>query len=300
MKDKTKNIALVLSGGGARGLAHIGVIEILLEKGYTISSVSGTSIGAVIGGIYASGKLQDFRDWITHLNKLDVFKLMDFVFSKNGFIKGEKIFNELNKIIGEENIEDLSIPFSTVAVDISKHREVVFKSGKLKDAIRASIAVPTVLTPFILNNSELVDGGVLNPLPLDLVHRKKNDILVASDLMADIPYSDINKIIISQEQQSNYQQALKSINDNWSKFFKSDKQKKSGFFNVINNSISAMEIKLTELAIEKHQPDILIRISKDCCDMFEFYRADELIEYGRKQALKSINKFEKTLQSKNQ
>jgi NTE family protein len=293
MNEKKKNIALVLSGGGARGLAHIGVIEVLLERGYIISSVSGTSIGSVVGGIYAAGKLQNFKEWITNLNKLDVIKLMDFVITKNGFIKGEKVFGELNEIIGNELIEDLSIPFATVAVDINKHKEVVFTSGKLKDAIRASIAVPTVLTPFILNSAELVDGGVLNPLPLDLVYRIKNDILLASDLMADIPYPASKKVEVLKEQQSSYQQALDSINEKWSKFFKSDKQKRSGFFNVINNSISAMEIKLTQLAIEKHQPDILIRISKDACDMFEFYRADELIEYGREQALKSINLFEK-------
>lgn len=273
-------------------MAHIGVIEALLENGFSITSISGTSIGAVIGGIYAAGKLQDFKDWITHLNKLDFIKLMDFVISKNGFIKGDKVFRELEKIIGNKKIEDLDIPFSTVAVDINKHKEVVFNTGKLRNAIRASIAIPTVLTPFILNNTELVDGGVLNPLPLDLVIRNNNDILVAVDLMADIPYSSNKKATVSNEQQNGYKLVLDNINEKWSTFFKSDKQKKTGYFNVITNSIYAMQMKFTIMAIEKNKPDILINISKNSCDIFEFFRADELIEYGRKQAIQSIKEFE--------
>ena len=283
MKRKTKNVALVLSGGGARGMAHIGVIEGLLASGYNITSVAGTSIGSVVGGIYAAGNLNDYREWITSLGKLDIFKLMDFAISKSGLIKGEKVFNAMKKIIGNKNIEDLDIPFAAIAVDINRHKEIVFTSGSLIDAIRASVAIPTVLLPFEYNGSELVDGGVLNPLPLDRVKRTNYDILIAVDLNADIPYQKPEKIDISENHHTNYLQALERVNIYWSKFYKNNKHKKTGYFNLITNSIYAMQAKLTQIAIEKNKPDILINISKDACDIFEFHRAEEIIEYGREQ-----------------
>lgn len=292
MKTEQKNIALVLSGGGARGLAHIGVIEVLLKNGYRITSISGTSIGSVIGGIYAAGNLTEFTDWITALGKFDIFKLMDFSISKSGFIKGEKVINELKKIIGPKKIEELNIPFSAVAVDINKHEEVVFKSGSLLDAIRASVSIPTVLLPFTYNGLELVDGGIMNPLPLDAVKRNKGDILAAVDLNADIPYSIPKKFKPTENHSNYYYAALEGINKKWENLFKTDKSKKPGYFELINKSIFAVQVKLTEIAVKKHQPEILIKLSKDACDMFEFHRAQEMIEYGRKiarQELKAIN-----------
>jgi len=283
MGKKVKNVALVLSGGGARGMAHIGVIEGLLANGYNITSVAGTSIGSVVGGIYAAGNLDDYREWITSLGKLDIFKLMDFAISKSGLIKGEKVFNEMKKIIGNKNIEDLDIPFAAIAVDIYGHKEIVFTSGSLINAIRASVSVPTVLLPYEYNGSELVDGGVLNPFPLDRVKRTDNDILIAVNLNADIPYIKPEKINISVKNHTNYLQALERVNIYWSKIFKTNKQKKAGYFDLITNSIYAMQAKLTQIAIEKNKPDILINISKDACDIFEFHRAEEMIEHGREQ-----------------
>jgi len=230
MGKKVKNVALVLSGGGARGMAHIGVIEGLLANGYNITSVAGTSIGSVVGGIYAAGNLDDYREWITSLGKLDIFKLMDFAISKSGLIKGEKVFNEMKKIIGNKNIEDLDIPFAAIAVDIYGHKEIVFTSGSLINAIRASVSVPTVLLPYEYNGSELVDGGVLNPFPLDRVKRTDNDILIAVNLNADIPYIKPEKINISVKNHTNYLQALERVNIYWSKIFKTNKQKKSRLF----------------------------------------------------------------------
>ena len=292
MGGKTKNVALVLSGGGARGMAHIGIIEELLARGYKITSIAGTSIGSVVGGIYAAGNLDGYKDWITSLSRLDIFKLMDFAISKSGLIKGEKVFNEVKKIIGNKNIEDLNIPFAAIAVDINKHKEVVFTTGSLISAIRASVSIPTVLLPFEYNGLELVDGGVLNPLPLDHVKRTDNDILVAVDLNADIPYKKPAKINISENHHSNYLQAIERVNLKWSKFFRNNKQKKTGYFDLITNSIYAMQAKLTKIAIEKHKPDILINISKDACDIFEFHRAEEMIEYGKKQ-FKAMIKIKK-------
>ena len=283
MKEKNKEVALVLSGGGARGMAHIGVIRTLEDHGYTISSLAGTSIGALIGGIYLSGKLDEYIKWVTAVSKFDILKFMDFAISKNGFIKGEKVFKKLRPFIADVNIEDLPIPFACVAVDIHNHREVAFTKGPLIDAIRASVAIPTVLHPFKYDGCELVDGGVSNPLPLDLVRRRENDLLVAVDLNADIPYQP--PLLVSEVNNSiqTYDKALQFINEKWSKYFRNGKTKSIGFFDLITQSIYAMQMKLTQVAIEKYRPDVLVCISKTSCDMFEFHRAEEMILYGQRQ-----------------
>ena len=288
MNRQKQNVALVLSGGGARGMAHIGVIEKMLEKNLEITSVAGTSIGALVGGVYASGNLNAFREWVKTQSRMDVIRLMDVVISRNGFIRGEKVFKELSQFISDKNIEDLPIPYAAIAVDIKKHQEIVFTKGKLKDAIRASVSVPTVFKPKLFNGVELVDGGVLNPLPLDRVMRNDGDQLWAVDLNADIPYKQPKQNKEQENVNENYRNALDFINEKWSKYFKSGKQKSSGFFDIITMSVYAMQMKLTEIAIEKHQPDLLIQISKTACDLFEFHRSEELINYGKKQLEKAL------------
>ena len=288
MNRQKQNVALVLSGGGARGMAHIGVIEKMLEKNLEITSVAGTSIGALVGGVYASGNLNAFREWVKTQSRMDVIRLMDVVISRNGFIRGEKVFKELSQFISDKNIEDLPIPYAAIAVDIKKHQEIVFTKGKLKDAIRASVSVPTVFKPKLFNGVELVDGGVLNPLPLDRVMRNDGDQLWAVDLNADIPYKQPKQNKEQENVNENYRNALDFINEKWSKYFKSEKQKSSGFFDIITMSVYAMQMKLTEIAIEKHQPDLLIQISKTACDLFEFHRSEELINYGKKQLEKAL------------
>ena len=292
MKTKEKEVALVLSGGGARGMAHIGVIKALEEKGYTITSIAGTSIGALIGGIYLSGKLDEFVEWTANIGKYDLLKFMDFAINKSGLIKGEKVFEKLKPFVNNVKIEELPVPFAAVAVDILNHSEVIFREGSLIDAIRASAAVPTVLLPFKLNERFLVDGGVSNPLPIDVVKRNPDDLLIAVDLNADISY-DPPKNNTNDEEEANqtYEKALQFINDKWSKFFKSNKTKSIGFFDLITQSIYAMQMKLTQAAIEKHQPDVVVRISKNSCEMFEFHKAQEQIAYGKKQVVDQLAKI---------
>ena len=210
-------------------MAHIGVIEEIIKSGYHITSISGTSIGSLIAGVYASGKTGEFKEWVTHITKLDVFKFMDFAISKSGFIKGEKIFNTLKKFILDTNIEDLPIPYVAVAVDIKNHKEVVFRSGPLRKAIRASVSIPTVLKPVFLNDLELVDGGVLNPLPIDCIKRTDGDLLIVVDLGADIPYPTPKSKKVTVEQETNYRKTMEFINEKWSGYFKNGKQKRTGF-----------------------------------------------------------------------
>jgi NTE family protein len=292
MSTQDKTIALVLSGGCARGMAHIGVIEALTEQGYTISSLAGTSIGCMIGAIYLSGRLEEFKKWVVKRSKLDVIKLMDFAISKSGLIKGEKVFRQLKKYIPDENIERLPIPYAAVAVDITNHQEVIFREGPLIEAIRASISIPTVFRPSISNGMELVDGGVLNPLPLNVVHRTPGDKLVAVDLNADIAYTPLKSFAPNKGNEKTYEKALEYINEKWSAFFKNGKQKRTGFFDLITHSIYAMQMKLTQEAIKRHNPDIVVSISKNACDIFEFYRAEEMIAYGKKQCISALKELE--------
>ena len=290
MKTENKDAALVLSGGGARGMAHIGAIRALEEQGFNITSIAGTSIGSLIGGIYLAGKLDEFVDWVTNISKLDILKFMDFAISKSGFIKGEKIFKKLKPFIGDARIEELPIPYAAVAVDIQNHKEIIFREGPLFEAIRASVAIPTVLRPYNHDGHNLVDGGVSNPLPLDVVKRNENDLLIAIDLNADTPYHFLRK---SEEENENmhqtYEKALQFINEKWSKYFRNGKPKSIGFFDLVTQSIYAMQMKLTQVAIEQNPPNLLVKISRNSCDMFEFHRAEEMIEYGKKQMESAIS-----------
>ena len=286
-----KNIALVLSGGGARGLAHIGVIEELQKRDYQITSVAGTSMGALIGGVYAMGKLEEYRDWVAGLTQIEVFKLVDLTLGSAGLIKGERVLNRMKEFIPDTNIEDLSIPYSATAVDIIRHEEVVFRSGSLYDAIRASIAIPTVFTPVRKDGAILVDGGVMNNVPITNVVRTKGDLLVTVYVNADIP---VQKPILSkaeeQKQESTYQKWMKNFNDYLHINHSKGKKESLGFLTVIDNTITTGMLKLAQMAIEKGKPDILINISRLSCGTYDFYKAKELIEIGRIAAIAELDK----------
>ncbi len=278
-----QDVSLVLSSGGARGMAHIGVIEELEKMGYNITSIAGSSIGALVGGIYAVGNLDDYTNWMRDLNKMDIFKLMDFAISKSGFIKGEKVFKEIKRFIGDKNIEDLPIPYAAIAADIINHKEVVFTSGNLMNAIRSSISIPTIFFPWEINNTFLVDGGMVNPLPLDKVKHSDNDLLVAVNLNAPIPYQ---RPVLNNDQkkiESRFQRTREKINKKWTSFVKNHKHKnkKPGFFDLFSGSLLMMQDRFSNIAVEKYKPDILVNISRSACDVLAFHRTNELIEAGR-------------------
>ncbi|MCO8170409.1 patatin-like phospholipase family protein [Pseudomonas sp. 21LCFQ02] len=186
----SKRIALVLGSGGARGYAHIGVIEELERRGYEIACIAGCSMGAVVGGIYAAGKLGHYRDWIESLDYLDVLRLVDVSF-RLGAIRGEKVFGQIREIVGDINIEDLAIPYTAVATDLTNQQEIWFQEGCLHQAMRASAAIPSLFTPVMQGSRMLVDGGLLNPLPIVPVVSSHCDLIVAVNLNAthQQPYS---------------------------------------------------------------------------------------------------------------
>ncbi|WP_323750844.1 patatin-like phospholipase family protein [Marinobacter sp.] len=180
-----KTVALTLGSGGARGYAHIGAIEVLHERGYKIIAISGCSMGALVGGMYAAGKLQDYKDWVTGLGQFDVLKLLDVTFTSIGAIRGEKVFSVVREILGDTRIEDLPMSYTAVATDLLAHKEIWFQEGPLDQAIRASIAIPSVVTPLVLNGRVLVDGALLNPLPIIPTISAHADLVMAVNLSGE-------------------------------------------------------------------------------------------------------------------
>lgn len=274
---ENEKIHLVLASGGARGVAHIGVIESLLEKGNEIVEVAGCSMGAVIGGLFAAGKLEEYKDWLVHLQRSDVFRQMDFTFAKHGFVKGEKVFSTITDLLGPQKIENLPIPFKAVATDLASGEEVVFDKGDLYKALRASISIPGIFTPVKYDEKDehyLVDGGVINPLPLNQVQRKKGHKVVA----VDINGPGAKPKLMTKEQKDNSESNWLSIN--WP-FFKKDEKTDPGLIDVIQTSYEHMQNRLIKRDVAEYQPDVFIQIPRSTCGVFDFHRSKELIEVGR-------------------
>jgi len=290
MKQK---VALVLGSGGARGVAHIGVINELIRQDYEISSISGTSMGALVGGVYATGKLDEYESWLRSLSKMDIFNLVDFNFSTNGLIKADKVLKEIQKFIPDQNIEDLPIKFTAVATDLKHKKEVLITKGSLFEAIRASISIPMVITPLKKNDTLFVDGGVLNPVPVNRVFRQKGDILIAVNVNAQIPYKktkiDVNHNWKYFEKLTNGK--LNSFQKKLSNLLPENKHDKIGYFDLIGETTSLMLSQIAMLTLKINPPDILIEVSRDSCGTFDFYKAVELIELGKEAAEQGINEF---------
>jgi len=287
-----KSVALVLSSGGSKGLAQIGVINELEKHGFQISSVSGSSIGSVIGGLYAMGKLPEFTEWVKTLDRKTIWGLMDFTLTTHGLIKGEKVFDKMKTFIPDVNIEEMNVSFVAVATDIINEKEVVFNSGSFYEAIRASIAIPTIITPAIYKETILVDGAVLNPNPIEHVVRKDDDILVVVNLYGD-KQVELEKAMETNESQT--QTKLNGLIKTITKLVISGDKRSLGYYSLLTATTSAMVHKISKQNIEKFSPDILINIPYDSSDTFDFHKADELIKIGETAAKEAISKYLKPI-----
>jgi len=291
MKQK---VALALGSGGARGTAHIGVIRELTEQGFEICSIAGTSMGALVGGIYAAGKLNEYEAWLCSLSKLDMFNLVDFTLSTKGIIKADRVLKEIQKFIPDQKIEDLPIKYTAVATNMKNGREEIFVGGSLFDAIRSSISIPMVITPVQKNETLFVDGGVLNPVPVNRVLRQDGDILIAVNVNSRIPYKKpVSESINSGHLEQLTNGKLSAFQKKLTMLIPVTKKESTGYFNLIVNTSSLMLAKIAELTLQLTPPDLLVQISREACGTFDFYKADELIQAGRiatKEAVKKIDK----------
>lgn len=291
----SQTVSLVLSSGGARGYAHIGVIEALQQHGYAIGSVTGSSMGAVVGGVFAAGGLEAFKVWATKLERTDVFKLYDFVFSSQGFLRGERVFKEIQTFVADCNIEDLPIPFKAIATDLSSQKEIVFSSGSLYSALRASSAIPAVVKPAEMGDLELLDGGILSPLPINFAPKNQGEIIVAVDANSNIPYDDSLKSQREIAEDKKISLHLEKLTKMW--FGKENHEndaskKKLGFFDLTMKSIDMMQDRITQNILEKHPPDVLVQISRSTCSTFDYYKAEKLIAEGKSALDLAIKNFE--------
>ncbi|HNQ68995.1 MAG TPA: patatin-like phospholipase family protein [Bacteroidales bacterium] len=297
MKQK---VALALGSGGARGLAHIGVIEELNSHGFEITSVSGTSIGSLIGGVFAMGELDSLANWVCTLNKRDVYNLMDFTIGTNGLLKCNKVISKMKTFIPDMNIEEMNIPYSAIATDIINRKEVVFTSGSFYDATRASIAIPSIITPAVINNKILVDGGIINPIPVNRVKRNEGDILVAVNLY----YSDeINELkgqmpnLTKRKRNGFFEGSLKNRNLSISlrnkilDFIDIGDKQSQGYYTLIQLASSTMLERISDLSLEITKPDIIINIPVATARSYDFHRSNEIIEVGRHAAALCIKEF---------
>ncbi|WP_113636692.1 patatin-like phospholipase family protein [Nubsella zeaxanthinifaciens] len=266
-----KKVQLVLGSGGARGLAHIGVIEQLENDGYEICEVVGCSMGAVVGGLYCAGFLNEYKHWLSTLTRGNVFSLVDFTFNSRGFVRGEKIWTLIAKITGDQQIEKLKIPFTAVATDMMQMEEVHYTSGDLFAALRSTISIPGVFTPVIEKNSVLVDGGVLNPLPINVVKKRKDAIVVAVNINGK------NTHHVSEEIKEKNQSWLQRY---WKNNAKNDTPKIS-FFDLMNTSYDFTQDRLAQLTVEHYQPDLVVEIPRNACGTFDFHKSAQLIELGK-------------------
>ena len=273
-------VSLVLGSGGARGLAHIGVIQWLTENGYDIRSIAGSSMGALVGGTYAAGKLAIFAEWVLAFERMHVVRLLDPAFGRTGLFKGERVMRLLRELIGDFEIEELPLAFTAVATDIASGEEVWLRHGKLFDAIRASIATPLVFTPFDDGKRKLVDGGLVDPVPIAPTLNDETDLTVAVDLSGAGELRPAAPIIESIPDGSAYRQKVDAFVDSVQRSQPSSVPMR-GMIDIALASMEAMQTTIARLRLAAYSPDVLVEIPRNACGFHEFWRAEELIALGR-------------------
>lgn len=280
----SKNVALVLSSGSSRGLAHIGGIEALEERGYTISSIAGCSMGAIVAGMFAAGKLPELKAWFLDMTRRHMFELMDFTLTKNYLVKGEKLMGAIGDMIPDYKMENLNIPLSLVATDMKKGEEVVFRSGNLKHAIRASFALPVLLQPVQDGDRLLMDGGMSNPLPLNRVQRTEGDILACVN---------VSGAFITKPEEEKEPSWLETMIEKYAGKTLKPTEKQMGTLSILDRCSDVMILQHTELMKQFCPPDICVDIAMNQFGSFEYDHAEEIIRFGYERMMEQIDAYEK-------
>ncbi len=281
-----RNVALTLSSGGARGLAHIGAIEELEEQGFCITSIAGCSMGALIGGVYAAGKLEEFREWMKTINRKKMLELTDFSLGINHLVKGTRIIEAIMEFVPDVPIEELPIPYCAVATDWKTGREVVFRKGSLFQAIRASISLPSFYEPVKRDGMILIDGGVTNPIPMNRVVRHKGDILVGIDVSGynyEAQWKKQHKLAERRKHSTSLSQKIlnRLIPDNLN----------FNYYTMLSRVSSLMIRQNSILMAQLMKPEILVDIQMSHYGGFDYDKSEKLIAIGRQKTLQTIQKY---------
>jgi NTE family protein len=288
-----KSVSLVLGSGGARGLAHIGVIHWLEKHHFVIDSIAGSSMGALVGGVYAAGKLDEYEKWVRAIDKLDILTLLDLAWESSGLIKGDKIINTLIELVGDVHIESLPIRYTAIASDIQREKEVWINEGRLFDAIRASISLPLFFTPVTRNGITLIDGGVLNPVPIAPTFHDDTDLTIAVNLGGKVEAAfDERKESPSERQSSRDNDITARIKH----FVHSIKKRTSEMtdidfdaYDIASQAFDAMQSTIAREKLAAYPPDFSIEIPRNACGTLEFDRAEEMILLGYTRAEESLH-----------
>jgi NTE family protein len=325
MDDPTR-VALALGSGGARGYAHIGVIEELEERGFRIVGIAGTSMGALVGGLHAAGRLDAYTDWVRTLTQRDVLRLLDPAFLGPGAVRAEKILARVTELVGDTRIEELPVPFTAVATDLSAHKEVWFQRGRLDAAIRASIAIPGLITPVVMNGRLLADGGLTNPIPVVATAAIPADVTVAVALSEEhittsgwpgTPSPAQTGTLTEAEEQPDpasgwrnreLMRTLTSWLDNirgqdpdpaQHPRHPGDDAREPLFEtlppglrarDVVDLALDTLRSVVAKYRLAGYPPDVLITIPRSACGTMDFHRADEMIALGRDRTREALDR----------
>lgn len=306
-------VAVALGAGGARGYAHIGVLDVIAERGHEVVTIAGTSMGALVGGMAAAGKLPAYTDWARSLTQTQVLRLLDPTISGAGAIRGERVISKVREILDGARIEECAIPFTAVATDLNNRREVWFQHGPVVTAIRASIAIPSVITPVVVGGRLLVDGGLMNPVPITPTAATLSDLVVAVSLqgrerhgpVADTPHEPATPVRTPHEPTTGTWRSLASrlstlrdellpdeeeterLQDDPWRYHQAPKDVTTA--DVFNRSFDTMAALITRYRLASSPPDVLVHIPVDSCRTMEFHRAAEMIALGRDLARKAFD-----------
>jgi len=311
-----KRVALALGSGGARGFAHIGVIRELDDRGYDIVGISGSSMGALVGGLYAAGSLDEFTEWATTLTGTAMLRLLDPSISAAGVFRAGKVLDAVRDILGESTIEELPIPYTAVTTDLIAGKSVWLQRGPLDEAIRASIAIPGVIAPHFLDGRLLADGGILDPLPIAPIAAANADLTVAvsvSGMESDMTDEAGTGLRPTRERLNRLRRSTSALFDRLStgaatfdiadiadgstpamaddEFDDADRDTqvpKLRSFAVMMRTIDIAQAALARHQMAAYPPDVLVEVPRTACRSLDFHRGAELIELGRELAAKAL------------
>lgn len=287
----TEKVALVLGAGGARGLAQIGVIEALQARNVQIVAVAGSSSGALVGGLHASGKLHAYRDWLLSMDRRAMLRLLDPGIGRSALFEGTRLIEALREIAGSPKIEDLSIDFTAVAVDVLRQREVWLREGDMWDAIRASFAIPGLFTPHIIHGRALVDGGLLAPLPIAATRLSDAHRLIAVDMHGwpQVPPGEPAEETAPSGPSNSRSWLTAWMHTRASEASADAARHRLGFTDLMARSLDTMQAQIARVQLALDPPELVVRIPRDACQFYEFWRAKEMIDIGRREADKALD-----------
>ncbi|MFU8839792.1 MAG: patatin-like phospholipase family protein [Nitriliruptoraceae bacterium] len=319
-------VNVALGGGGARGYAHIGVLEVLEERGYEVTSIAGTSMGALVAALYAAGTMREYADWARRLTQRDVLRLLDPAFRAPGAIRATKVFAKVEELLGDRRIEDLPIPYTAVATDLTAGREVWFQRGPLAPAVRASIALPSFITPVVIDGRLLADGGLLNPIPVGATAATPADLTIAvslaeEHLMGTAPMAPTSLAapsvapVAGREAGALRDNELVRTVTGWFAGIGDEHEEDDGAehdldadalaagvapgftpppagmrtVQVMQLSVEALQAAVTRFRLAANPPDLLITFPRGAARALDFHRAEELIALGRARAIAALD-----------